>query len=515
MSVALQDLRNTMSSYKRATFEEEEGSDAQAEVSSPDRVEVGFRKGGVDIFCRRTQLEVVLSVMLLVFRLSLVACLVVLGLGSSSDSGRGLCLSPTCITVTSQIMEAMDRSADPCQDFYQFSCGGWIRKNPLPQGHPRWDTSDVLWEQNQALLKHLLENKTFIGSSEAERKTQSYYLSCLNTQRIEDLGAQPLVDLITKIGGWNVTGPWGKDNFMEVLKMVSGRFGAQPFFSVQVSSDLKNSNSNVIQVDQSGLFLPSRDYYLNKTANDKVLVAYLDYLVELGTLLGGEKNSTRLQMQQILEFETALANITVPEDQRRDDEKIYHKTTISEMQMLAPAVDWLDFLTFFLSPLDLNKTEPVVLYAREYLQLVSELINKTDKSLLNNYMMWTLVQKSVATLDQRFENAHDKLWESLYGTKKQQSCTPRWQTCIEKTDETLGFALGALFIKASFDNHSKAIAEEMINEIRSEFKQSLDRLSWMDDETRQAAKDKADAVYDMIGYPEFILDQKKLDDYYN
>ncbi|XP_026047389.1 endothelin-converting enzyme 2b isoform X3 [Astatotilapia calliptera] len=514
MSVALQDLRNTMSSYKRATLEEEEVSDVPAEAaSSPDRVEVGFRKGGVDILGRRTQLEVLLSVLLLAALLALLACLVVLGLGFSSDSGRGLCLSEACVTVASQIVEAMDRSADPCQDFYQFACGGWMRKNPLPDGRSRWSTFNSIWEQNQALLKHLLENGTFNGSSEAERKTQSYYLSCLNTQRIEELGAQPLIDLITKIGGWNMTGPWDKDNFMDVLKVVSGPYRGQPFFSVGVSADPKNSNSNVIQVDQSGLFLPSRDYYLNKTANEKVLVAYLDYMVELGMLLGGERSSTQAQMQQIMDFETGLANITVPQDQRRDEEKIYHKVTIAELQLLAPAIDWLDYLSSSLSPLELNDTEPVVLYAKEYLQQVSELINKTDRSLLNNYMMWTLVQKSVASLDQRFENAQDKLLESLYGTKK--SCTPRWQTCIGNTDDTLGFALGALFVKATFDKQSKEIAEKMINAIRSAFKEALDQLSWMDDQTRQAAKDKADAIYDMIGFPEFILDSKELDDVYD
>uniref|UniRef100_A0AAQ5ZAG7 endothelin-converting enzyme 1 n=1 Tax=Amphiprion ocellaris TaxID=80972 RepID=A0AAQ5ZAG7_AMPOC len=444
MSVALQDLRNTMSSYKRATLEEEEVSDAPAEAaSSPDRVEVGFRKGGVDLLGRRTQLEVLLSVLLLAALLALLACLVVLGLGFSSDSGRGLCLSEACVTVASQMVETMDRSADPCHDFYQFACGGWMRKNPLPDGRSRWSTFNSIWEQNQALLKHLLENGTFNGSSEAERKTQSYYLSCLNTQRIEELGAQPLIDLIAKV-----------TTHLHPVATAT----ASPHPSV-----LSDGLWSPLQVDQSGLFLPSRDYYLNKTANEKVLVAYLDYMVELGMLLGGERSSTQLQMQQILEFETALANITVPQDQRRDEEKIYHKVTIAD--------------------------------------------------LLNNYMMWTLVQKSVASLDQRFENAQDKLLESLYGTKK--SCTPRWQTCIGNTDDTLGFALGALFVKATFDKHSKEIAEEMINEIRSAFKEALDRLSWMDDQTRQAAKDKADAIYDMIGFPEFILDPKELDDVYD
>lgn len=524
MSVALQELRNTMANYKRATLEDEDGSDTLPESgSSPgvdpdqDQVEVGFRKAGLGPLGRRTRLEVLLGVLLVFSVLALSICVLLLGLQLHSDGA--VCLSQSCVSVAAQISESMDRSVDPCQDFYRFSCGGWIRRNPLPDGRSRWSTFNSIWEQNQALLKHLLENGSFHGNvsgggvSEAERKTQAYYLSCLNSQRIEELGATPLMQLINKIGGWNITGAWDKENFMDVLKVVSGPLRSQPFFSVSVSTDPKSSNSNVIQVDQSGLFLPSRDYYLNHTANEKVLAAYLDYMVELGTLLGGERESTVAQMKQILEFETVLANLTVPQDQRRDEEKIYHKVSIAELQAWAPAVDWLDLLSFSLSPLDLNDTEPVVLYAKEYLQQVSALINRTNKSLLNNYMVWTLVQKSVTSLDQRFENAQDKLLESLYGTKK--SCTPRWQTCIGYTDDTLGFALGALFVKATFDKHSKDIAEEMIGEIRTAFKQSLDQLKWMDLQTKQAAKEKADAIYDMIGFPEFILDPKDLDDVYD
>ncbi|XP_076831918.1 endothelin-converting enzyme 2b isoform X3 [Brachyhypopomus gauderio] len=538
-----------MSNYKRATFEEEEGADIPVDGAiSPDSVEVGFRRGGIQFFGslgRRTQLEVVLAGLLLASLLALFGCALTLGVHYNRDPSRNVCLTEACVTVASKIVESLDRNIDPCQDFYQYACGGWIRKNPLPDGRSRWSTFNSIWDQNQAVLKHLLvklsnvpgarvtdagldaskerttvslslhcyqENGTFNSSSEAEKKAQFYYLSCLNEQRIEELGAQPLVDLITKTGGWNITEPWDKDNFMEVLKTVSGPYRAQPFFTVGVSVDPKNSNSNVIQVDQSGLFLPSRDYYLNKT-NEKVLKAYLDYMVELGLLLGGDKNSTLSQMQQILDFETALANITVPQDERRDEEKLYHKITITELQALAPAVDWLDYLTFALSPLELNDTEPVVVYAREYLQQVSDLINKTDRNLLNNYMMWNLVQKGASSLDQRFENAQDKLLESLYGTKK--SCTPRWQTCIGNTDDTLGFALGALFVKATFDKHSKEIAQGMINEIRTAFKAALDNLGWMDEQTRQAAKDKADAIYDMIGFPDFILDPKELDDVYD
>ncbi|XP_072897323.1 endothelin-converting enzyme 2-like isoform X2 [Hemitrygon akajei] len=507
-----------MSNYKRATLEEDDDvTDAIADGNaSPESIEVGFRKGkslSLGPIGRRTQLELTLLVVLFVVVMALTGCIITLVINNNQDPSHKYCLTEACITVAAKITESLDRTVDPCHDFYQYACGGWIKKNPLPDGRSRWNTFNSLWDQNQAVMKHLLENTTLNSSSEAERKSQRYYLSCLNEQTIEDLGAQPLIDLINRTGGWSITGPWDKDNFLEVLKVVSGTYRTSPFFTIDVGTDSKSSNSNIIEIDQPSLILPSRDYYLNSTANEKVLTAYLNYMVELCVLLGGEYNSTCTQMQQILEFETIIANITGSQDERRDEEKIYHRMTIADLQNLAPVIDWLDYLSFALAPQELNDTEPVVVYAKEYLQLMSDLINKTEKSILNNYMMWSLVHKTAANLDQRFENANKKFMEALLGTKK--SCAPRWQTCIGNTDDTLGFALGALFVKFTFDKDSKVIAEKMINEIRTAFKDGLEKLMWMDDETRRAAEEKADAIYDMIGFPDFILDSKELDEVYD
>ncbi|OWK06089.1 ECE2, partial [Cervus elaphus hippelaphus] len=477
-----------MVEYKRATLRDEDAPETPVEGgASPDAVEVGFRKRTRPLLGLHTQLELVLAGVSLLLAALLLGCFVALGVQYHRDPSHSTCLTEACIRVAGKILESLDRGVSPCEDFYQFSCGGWIRRNPLPDGRSRWNTFN--------------KNTTFNSSSEAERKTQRFYLSCLQVERIEELGAQPLRDLIDKIGGWNVTGPWDRDNFMEVLKAVAGTYRATPFFTVYVSADSKSSNSNVIQVDQSGLFLPSRDYYLNRTANEKVLTAYLDYMEELGMLLGGQPASTREQMRQVLELEIQLANITVPQDQRRDEEKIYHKMSIAELQALAPSMDWLEFLSFLLSPLELGDSEPVVVYGTDYLQQVSELINRTEPSVLNNYLIWNLVQKTTSSLDHRFESAQEKLLETLYGTKK--SCTPRWQTCISNTDDALGFALGSLF------------AEGMISEIRTAFEEALGQLVWMDEKTRQAAKEKADAIYDMIGFPDFILEPKELDDVYD
>uniref|UniRef100_A0A669DAT3 Endothelin-converting enzyme 1 n=1 Tax=Oreochromis niloticus TaxID=8128 RepID=A0A669DAT3_ORENI len=411
------------------------------------------------------------------------------------------------------VLGAMDRSVDPCQDFYNFACGGWIKNNPLYEGKSRWGSFSNLWEHNMLVMKQLLENTTMKGLSEAEEKAQRYYEACMNESKIEELGAKPLQQLIDQIGGWGLTEPWDKDNFQKVLRTVSANLRTSPFFTVFVNTDSKNSSTNIIQVDQTSLGLPSRDYYLNKTANEKYLTAYLNFLVELGVLLGGTKESSRAMMEEVLDFETTLANITVPQEERRDEELIYNKMEAKDLATLAPAVDWMAYLREMFASVSLNESEPVVVYAKEYLQKVSDLITKTNKSLLNNYMMMKVVRKMASILDQRFQDAEQRFLEVMYGTKK--SCTPRWKVCVSDTDSALGFALGAMFVKATFAEDSKAIAENMVTEIKQAFEDGLKYVSWMDTETKKAAQEKADAIYNMVGYPEFIMNATKLDKVFN
>uniref|UniRef100_A0A8C1LGY0 Endothelin-converting enzyme 1 n=1 Tax=Cyprinus carpio TaxID=7962 RepID=A0A8C1LGY0_CYPCA len=479
-----------MSTYKRATLDEEELLD----TGSDGIYHTSIMQLAIVLFLNQTLQKQQILI---------------------DSTHPGMCLSEPCVSVASTVLGALDRSVDPCQDFYTFACGGWMRKNPLPEGKSRWGPFSNLWENNMAIMKNLLENTSMKSLSKAEQKAQWYYQACMNESKIEELGAKPLQDLINQTGGWGLKGPWDKDNFQEVLRIVSASFRTSPFFTVFVSTDSKNSSSNIIQVDQSGLGLPSREYYLNKTANEKYLKAYLNFLVELGILLGGSEETSQKMMQEIIDFETALAHITVPQEERRDEMKIYHKIQAKELATLAPAVDWMPFLSAVFTPVALNDSEPVVVYAKEYLQKVSELISNTNKSVLNNYMIMKVVRKMVSILDQRFQDAEQRFLEVMYGTKK--SCTPRWKLCVSDTDSALGFALGALFVKSTFSEDSKAFVsvEDMVSEIKWAFEDSLKTVGWMDPKTKKAAKEKADAIYNMVGYPKFIMKPKELDKVFN
>ncbi|XP_029801745.1 endothelin-converting enzyme 1 [Suricata suricatta] len=543
-----------MSTYKRATLDEEDLVDSLSEGEVyPNGLQVNFRspRSGQRCWAARTQMEKRLVVLVALLVAGLVACLAALGVQYRTRTPP-VCLSEACVSVTSSILSSMDPTVDPCQDFFTYACGGWIKANPVPDGHSRWGTFSNLWEHNQAIIKHLLENST-ASVSEAERKAQVYYRACMNETRIEELKAKPLMELIEKLGGWNITGPWDKDNFQDTLQVVTSHYRTSPFFSVYVSADSKNSNSNVIQVDQSGLGLPSRDYYLNKTENEKVLTGYLNYMVQLGKLLGGGDEATvRPQMQQILDFETALANITIPQEKRRDEELIYHKVTAAELQALAPAINWLPFLNTIFYPVEINESEPIVVYDREYLAQVSTLINNTDKwahpSRGPSAPGPSLLPPQGRTLGGKLPR-HFRFFPKELHQKRSpggsegsgpsgcclldgqglgrrtgpsnpcplcfQTCLPRWKFCVSDTENNLGFALGPMFVKATFAEDSKSIASEIILEIKKAFEESLSTLKWMDEDTRRSAKEKADAIYNMIGYPNFIMDPKELDKVFN
>lgn len=539
--------------YTRTNFEEDEMSGPGTPPPGEFNTTVVYNRGGAGIKGPRTWLEVFLFGTLGVASITIIVLVALLVSRDTQISklslekarsqiskpsvtiaattattkkpeqkSYGLCLTPTCVTVASELINSMDPSVDPCEDFYTFACGGWINKHVIPSGHARWSTFGELWKSNQEVMKRVIEKPLNASESDAEIKAKLYYQSCMDKNKtIDKLGSKPLEGLIRTFGGWpisNRTGVWDKNKwtFQDALEKMKV-FGV--FFSYYIGEDDKNSTINIIQIDQGGLGLPEREYYLNKSVSeDKVLGAYLDYMTKVGVLLGGEENKTREQMLDVIDFETRLANITVPSEERRDEEELYHKMSISDVQKLAPFIDWLKLFNSLLSVANITilPSEQVVVYMPGYLQNLTDLVQQTlqeenGKRTLQNYMMWHVVKAMTPYLTNEFTDARNILTEALSGTTGGEEL---WRHCITDTDQVLGFALGSLFVREVFKGDSKQRAEDMIEEVKTAFKNNLPSLSWMDDETRAAAIDKANSVIDMIGFPEYILNKTRLNNEY-
>ncbi|CAH1772547.1 unnamed protein product [Owenia fusiformis] len=529
-AIPLREVSSDMSSqkYKRTNFVDDEGS---SEGGTPPGVtynpEIVF-KVGTSMWQDRTILERLFAILLLALTLIVVILAIILATKHDKiqqlTSKKEYCLTPACITAASALVNSMDRSVDPCEDFYQYTCGGWIKYHPMPQGYSTWGTFGVLWKQNQLVMKNEIEKPMSDMKCEAERKAKMYYESCLDkNETIQELGAQPLLNFIRdKLGGWSISdraGPFDPSNwnFQDLLTKIH-RFNHATLFAGGVGGDDKNSSRNILQVEQGGLDL-QRDYYINKTIDDdKYLSAYLKYMTDIGVLLGGERNATEEHFRDVLLFEQSLAEVTTPSEERRDEEKLYHKMTVAELQEKVPFLNWLNYFNDMLldTRVQIDQSEELVVFAPEYLGNVSMMItemlkNDTQKRVLHTYMVWGIIKSLTSYLSKDFKDASKDLIKVFSGTTGEEE---KWRTCISDTDDKLGFGLGAMFVRATFDGNSKEKATEMIGQIKRAFKANLPNLKWMDAATRKAAREKADAVIDMIGFPKFIMDPKKLDERY-
>lgn len=435
-----------------------------------------------------------------------------------------VCLEPACIHASSNILNSVDFTVDPCEDFYAFSCNKWIKENPIPSGKPMWGTFGILEQQNQLAIKNVLEKPLLELKSKSEKKAKLYYQSCLDSDDvIEKRGAAPMLQLLVEVGGWNVTrkasqfnaSAW---NLQQSLQTLQNRYNMGGLFVWAVEEDDKNSSRNILVIDQGGLALPTPENYLNKTQHKKLLDAYLDYMVRVAVLLGAPEDDAKLQMAAIVEFETRIAAITIPADKRRDGELLYHNMTLQELQELAPFIDWRALFedAFRVVRRKISAKEQVVVYVPEYLADLNQIMSEYNATaegriVVGNYLAWQMVRSLTACLSKNFRDAYKGLRKALLGSDGGEE---PWRYCVADTSTAIGFAVGAMYVREKFHGQSKPDAEFMINRVREAFIANFKNLAWMDEETRQVAEEKAYAITDMIGFPDYILNPTELDDKY-
>jgi membrane metallo-endopeptidase-like protein 1 len=276
-----------------------------------------------------------------------------------------------------------------------------------------------------------------------------------------------------------------------------------------VGADDRNSELYVILLDQPVLGLPSRDYFL-RGRDDKTIATYGEFAVETAVALGADRGRATSEMADMIDFEIELANITVPEENRRDAEVMYQKMTIADLyNNVTREFDWLRYLQGLFGSVDLaiNNTEQVVVYSTAYFEQFGILINRTSKRTLANYVTWHIVMNRINNLPQSFINLRRNYNKAVHGIDQEQS---RWRTCVNYVNENFGMAVGRIFVEAHFNEEAKANALEMIDNIRSAFAELLEEAPWMDQETRVVAQEKADAIKEKIGYPEYIMNDTAL-----
>lgn len=410
----------------------------------------------------------------------------------------------------------MDMLADPCEDFYQYACGNWEKNHPIPDDQFEYNMFSLLQENLYKSLKTLLLEKpsgVLDSNNEpiAEDKARHFYAACLDSEMREKHGAKPLLDFLKQQGNWAVLEPnWNGQDFdwMELTARLA-KYMPNSLIRTSVDGDLKNSARNIIYLDEPTLSLPRRDIYL-KSPNSTYMVAYKQLITEIIQLLGASEELAVESANRIVEFERELAKIKSEQQDRMELEELYNSMRVSELIANYPNIDWMKYFGIVYGP-NITKSTTIVLLSRGYMKQLPDLLAKAENKTIASYIMWRYVKELSEDLDSRFEKVHAKFTQQLTG---QADTLPKWKTCIQYTNLMMGMAVGAMFVKRHFDETSKADVIQLTRELQQSFRDALRENTWIDQETRAKAEEKANEIGLAVGYPDDILSSEKLNERY-
>lgn len=346
---------------------------------------------------------------------------------------------------------------------------------------------------------------------DAETKARFLYESCMDHKLLKKRGIKPLLHLLDSFGGWPVLDPnWNEDYFNWINLTAELRLYNNDIFIVQwIGPDLKNSDQNIIQLDQTTLGLPTRDYFLQET-NAKYLKGYEDFMNNVMVLLGAEEDVAEKASKDLIRFETELARITSTSEERSNVSMLYKRMTVRELSNKVPQINWKTYLSIVQNR-SVEKSETLVIFAIEYMEKLVELIDKTESEVIANYLLWRFVRHRINNLDDRFQETKQNFYNVLYG--REQS-PPRWKNCVGQVNSNMGMALGAMFVRKYFDENSKEDTLKMASDLQDAFREILVSTEWLDEETKRLAEVKVNLMSLKIGYPDFILCPEKLNEKY-
>jgi putative endopeptidase len=397
---------------------------------------------------------------------------------------------------------SLDTGVDPCNDFYKFACGKFAGNHPIPSDQAGVDQFYALYNVNTQSLNGILDKAATggAGRSADEQKIGDYYKACMDVDAIEAKGLTPVQPLLDEINA--VT---SKKELLALIGKLQ-RMGIDVFFGYGEQQDFKDASKQIAFVDQAGLGMPERDYYLRTGAKDETLrKQYVEHVAKMLTLSGMAPEKATQEANSIIAFETALAKASMPVTERRDPEKTYHLQSIATFEAEMPGVSFGEFEDAMHSPrvTELNNANP------EFFPALMKEVHATDLGTLKAYMRYHVLTATAGRLPKRFDAENfDFYGRKLYGQPEQAA---RWKRCSNAVNGALGEALGKVYVEQYFAGDSKAKMLEMVHDIENAMDRDIDQLDWMSAETKVRAKEKLHAVANKIGYPEKWRDYSKLE----
>lgn len=398
-------------------------------------------------------------------------------------------------------LSAIDKTADPCTDFYKYACGNWVKNNPIPADQVRWGRFNELADRNNYLLYNDLKAAADAPKSPLQRKYGDYFAACMNVAEVDKEGAKPIEPELNEIAQLKSTKDLAAFNVASFQKYAGGGF-----FRVGVQQDQKDSKQQIAGTGQGGLTLPDRDYYLtDDDRSKKIRSQYVEHVTKMFTLLGDTPEQASKEAASVMEIETALAKGSMGRVEMRDPAKRYHIMTVAEVQELSPDYDWKRYL----DGLGLSSVKTLNVASPGYVKTVNSVLAEDNLPAVKSYLRWHALHGAAPLLSTPFVQENFAFFnQTLNGQKEEQ---PRWKRCTRLTDQALGEAVGQDWVRQNFPPDAKDNMEKLVKALEAAMAQDIKTLPWMSAETKVEAEKKLDSIRDKIGYPEHWRDYSKLE----
>jgi len=397
-------------------------------------------------------------------------------------------------------VEWLDRTVDPCVDLFTFSCGKWIQSNPIPPDQSSWGIYNKLQDDNLKQLRELLEATSAPSPARSSnaQKIGDYYASCMDETAIDALGIKPLQPELLRIEQLQAK--------KDLATVVASMIGEGTPFRIDSEQDFKDSSIVTAAVDQRGLGLPDRDYYLKQDQKSKDLrAAYVAHVQKMFELLGDKPELAATEAQSAMKIETALARGSMTRVDRRDPKKIYHFMSVAELEKLTPAFGWKEYFR----QIGLSGISSLNVAVPEFFKTLNSQIEQQDLATWKSYLRWHAIHANATSLSSAVVNENFNFFGKTLQGKEQ--LPPRWKRCTNDVDDDLGEALGQVYVEKYFSPEAKQQVLEIVQGIQKAMDADIHSLPWMSEETKRRALEKLQSMANKIGYPDKWRDYRQLE----
>jgi putative endopeptidase len=398
-------------------------------------------------------------------------------------------------------IDMLDKSIDPCKDFYAFACSKWVAQNPIPADRSSWGRFNELQQRGEYIVRDILEKAAVDrpGRSASEQKIGDYYASCMDEGAVEKMGIKPLDRDFQSIAAIRSK----EDLPKEIVRL--HREGIGVLFDFDSGADFKNASQMIAQLDQGGLGLPDRDYYFKDDPKSVELrKKYVAHVAKMFVLLGDDEAKAAAEAKTVMEIETGLAKGALDQTSRRDPQKVYHKLTGKELAALSPAFDWNAYFEGVGAPRfdSLNVAEP------DFIKTMQTLLNAHSLDDWKMYLRWHAVHANAPMLPAAFVDENfDFFGKTMTGAKE---LRPRWKRCVGYTNADLGELVGQVYVQQTFGAEGKQRTLALVGALEKALGEDIKALPWMGADTKAQALVKLQAITNRIGYPDKWRDYSTL-----